>query len=360
MTQKNQPINFKSEAWKYTPPKAFDISEFKLKSYDQNNYSWGLGPSEDQFQTIFFNDLLDDGTISLGSPVILPKSDKIDRALIDDVLSTHIGSATEEAIVFKNSLPTTAWLNTNMAPTLSSTTLEDGVKQSLCLFESSQPEGLSQNFKIHLKKDSTLNLGIHLNSEFKTYRQINFVLEENANLNFFSLMSGSSSYKRLEVRVYLCGENTNATVNGLSLTKTDSVFDFHSDIVHLDTAQETTQMYRSLNQENGHSIFSGRIHLTEDSSEAQVEQLNNNLLLSKKSKVDTQPELNIYQDNVKASHGATTGSLDEDHFFYFRSRGFKHEQAKKMLLQSFCVEPLNCLEDPGLKNYFINRVTEEL
>ena len=239
-------------------------------------------------------------------------------------------------------------------------TLDQGVRQSFCFFESNQQEGLSGQLKLHLKEGSELNLGLHLNSEHKSYRQFNFIVEKGAKLNLFSLFSGESAYKRLEIRVFLVDEETSVHINGLSLSKSHSVFDFHSDIFHLNKNQKTTQIYRSLNQDKGHSIFSGCMHLTEDAANAQVKQLNNNLLLNEKSRVDTQPELNIYQNNVKASHGATTGSLDKDHFFYFRSRGFKLNQAKKMLLEGFCLEPLNCIEDTGLKSYFKNRITEEL
>lgn len=360
MNQTTTPINFKSEAWKYTPPKAFEMDDFKIKEYDNKNYSWGMGPSEDQFQAISFEDLLADDSISLHTPVHLPENESTKRAVLDKTLEEHVSKQKEEAILIKKSLPTTAWLNANMTPANFSITLEKGVRQSFCLFESNQTEGLSQRLNVHINEGAEFNLGLHLNSELKSYRQLNFVVDEKAKLNFFSLFSGDADYKRLEIRVFLMGEETEVSINGLSLAGSKSVFDYHSDVIHFNNNQETTQIYRSLNQENGHSIFSGRVHLTEDSSGAQVEQLNNNLLLSKKSKVDTQPELNIYQDDVKASHGATTGSLDEDHFFYFRSRGFKLEQAKKMLLEGFCTEPLGCIKEHGLNNYFKNRITEEL
>ena len=360
MNQTNTSINFKSEAWKYTPPQAFEMNDFTLKNYDKKNYSWGLGPSENQFQAISFEDLILDDSIDLYSPVTLPISKSVERAFLDKTLEKHVSDQKEESIIIKKSLPTTAWLNANMTPVNFSITLNNNVHQSFCFFESKQTEGLSQRLKVHLKEGSKFDLGLHLNSEHKSYRQLNFVIEKNARLNLFSLLSGPSDYKRLEIRIFLLGENASLFMNGLSLSKNKSIFDFHSDVIHLNSNQETTQIYRSLNQESGHSIFSGRVHLTEKSSGTQVKQLNNNLLLNKKSKVDTQPELNIYQDDVKALHGATAGSLDKDHFFYLRSRGLKLEQAKKMLLEGFCMKPLNCIEEFGLKNYFKNRIIEEL
>jgi Fe-S cluster assembly scaffold protein SufB len=353
-------INFKAEAWKYTPRKAFDMKDFIVRDSDNKNYSWGMGPSEDQFQPISFNELIQDDSVIAHSPVKLPNSKGVERALLDKTLDKHLASEKEESILIKKTLNTNAWLNLNMTPSKFSMTIDSSTRQAFCLFESSQSHGLSQKMNVHLKSGSELDLGLHLSSDHKSYRQFNFVVEKDAKLNLFSLLSGDSTYKRIEIRVFLIDQNTSVFVNGLSLAKNNSVFDFHSDILHLEKNQETTQMYRSINQDKGHSIFSGRVHLTENSSGAQVEQLNNNLLLSEKSKVDTQPELNIYQDDVKASHGATTGSLDEDHFFYFRSRGFKLEQAKKMLLEGFCIEPLNCIKNPGLKAYFKKRITKEL
>ena len=353
-------INFKSEAWKYTPSRAFEMTDFILKDYDQANDSWGMGPTEDQFQAISFQDLISDQRILSHKPIELPNGEKVSRASLDGALEKHTSNQEEKSILLKNSLPTSAWLNMNMMPSRLSMTIEKNLKQSFCLFESSQKEGLSQQMKVHLSEDAELDFGLHLNSEHKTYRQFNFVLEKGAKLNLFNLFNGSAKYKRLEIRVYLIGKNTSININGLSLSKDDSIFDYHSDIIHMNQNQETTQIYRSLNQDTGHSIFSGRIHLTESGAGAQVEQLNNNLLLNKKSRVDTQPELNIYQDDVKASHGATTGSLDKDHFFYIMSRGFKLAEAKKMLLEGFCIEPLNGIENPGIKTYFKNRIIEEL
>jgi len=362
MNQKNSEsnINFKSEAWKYTPQKSFNLSDFILKDYDQDSYSWGLGPNESQFQTMPYSDILADGNLKEYKIVELPFNDKIKRANLDSTLIQHAKNQKEFGAYIKESLGTTAWINANMMPTKFSLSLDKKAKQSFCIFESSQREGLSQEMKVHIEKDAELNLGLHLGSSEASYRQFNFVLEENSKLNLFSLFSGEAHYKRLEIRVYLMGKNTNININGLSLAKNKSVFDYHSDIIHLNEDQESNQLYRSLNQNQGHSIFAGRVHLTEDSTGAEVEQLNNNLLLDKKAKVDTQPELNIYQDDVKASHGATTGTLDEDHFFYFQSRGFKHEQAKKMLLEGFCTETLDAIEDTGLRSYFKNQIIEEL
>lgn len=353
-------INFKSEAWKYTPKSIFDLEEFKLRDYKASEDSWGLGPSESQFQVMKLEDLTEDKSLTPYKRLELPESSSVRRASLDPTLLNLLKEEKEESFLMSESLNTTAWVNLNMMPPKLSLTLEKGIKESFCLFESEQKEGLLQKVTFHLKEGSELDLGLDLSSDEKTYRQFNFILEEGAKLNFFNLLSGHASYKRLEVRVYLLGQNTKIHLNGLNLTDKESLFDYHSDIIHLNKDQESTQIYKSLNQEKGHSIFCGRVHLTENSSDAQVEQLNNNLLLGKRAKVDTQPELNIYQDDVKASHGATTGSLEEEHFFYFMSRGFKKEEAKKMLLEGYCLEPMNIFSHQGLTDYFKTKITEEI
>lgn len=375
MNQVNTPtINFKAEPWKYTPKKFFKnqspLGAFKENTSDLNKTLMGLGPSEDQFQAVSFGDFTTD---KIAHKTLEPDafksyftnkkstSEYLKRALLDSTLNDELSAFNTESLNLSESLPTTLWINTNSLSPKFLFDLSENTTSSICLFESDQSTGLKQEINFIVKKGAKLNVGLDLNSTENSYRQLSFILEEDAEVNFFSFSSGQSDFKRLEVRAYQFDKDSRVTLNGLSLTKDDSVFDYHSDVFHFYEDQETIQTFKTLNEDIGHSIFSGRVHLTEDSTGANVEQLNNNLLLGKKSKVDTQPELNIYQDDVKASHGATTGALDESHFFYLMSRGFTEKAAKKILLEGFLLSPLSVFEeDKSLKTYFETRIKKGL
>ncbi len=374
----NQPItstiNFKAEPWKYTPKKFFKapspLSAFKENTSDLNRTLMGLGPSEEQFQAVSFGDFTTDKIVhktldpNVFKSYFTSKNNTtgyLKRASLDSTLSNELSDFNTESLNLTESLPTTLWINTNSLSPKFLFDLSENTAVSMCLFESDQSVGLKQEINFIIKKGAKLNVGLDLNSTVNSYRQMSFILEEKAEVNFFSFSSGQSDFKRLEVRAYQFDKNSKVTLNGLSITKDDAVFDFHSDVFHFFEDQETIQTFKTLNEDIGHSIFSGRVHLTEDSTGANVEQLNNNLLLGKKSKVDTQPELNIYQDDVKASHGATTGALDESHFFYLMSRGFSKKAAKKILLEGFLLSPLDVFkENKSLKKYFETRIKKGL
>ena len=134
------------------------------------------------------------------------------------------------------------------------------------------------------------------------------------------------------------GEQTETNLNGLTVAKDKQTADTHS-IIQLNHPHGTTdQLHKCLVSDRAHSVFNGKVFVPKPAQLTNASQLNRNLLLSPKARVDTKPELQITADNVKCSHGATVSQLEPDEIFYLRSRGLSEDDARQLLIDAFVTE----------------------
>ncbi len=357
----------KAEAWKFSPKSAFSKNFFKkplqIKLDEAKNIKLALGPSAQQFQTLSLSELEEAGYINikiLDQSIINNKYTK--RTLIDSTIFDLFNGLKTLSLTLLKPLPSTLWVSSNQNLRLIDFNLAPSVKQTICLFEADIKKKHSEGFlfNFNVSKKAHLEIGICANTLNTTFSRINIKTQDKAKAHAFTLLAGNVNYKRLEVNIYQKGCESEVSLNGICFVKNTSVLDFYSNILHLNKNQNTTQIYKTICSEEGKALFGGRIHLTEEASGALVKQLNNNLLLDKKSSVDTQPELNIYQDNVKASHGATTITINDEHLFYFASRGLRVDESKRMLFKAFCKSSFSNLKNNGLINFFTDALNREL
>lgn len=140
---------------------------------------------------------------------------------------------------------------------------------------------------------------------------------------------------RQDLRAHLQGSNSEVTLNGLVVLDRDQIVDNHS-WIHHDTAHtRSSQHYRNVLDGTSRAVFAGRVVVAEGARGTDAQQNNANLLLSDAAQVNTLPQLEIYNDDVKASHGATLGQLDRDGLFYLRSRGIDAHTARGLLTFAF-------------------------
>ncbi len=138
--------------------------------------------------------------------------------------------------------------------------------------------------------------------------------------------------------VYQTGSQTETNLNGLTVAKDEQNADTHS-IIQLNHPHGTTdQLHKCLVSDRAHTIFNGKVFVPKPAQLTNASQLNRNLLLSPKARVDTKPELQITADNVKCSHGATVSQLEADEIFYLRSRGLTENDARQLLIDAFVAE----------------------
>ena len=146
---------------------------------------------------------------------------------------------------------------------------------------------------------------------------------------------------RNDVDAGLNGEGVECTLNGLYLANGDRLVDNHTIIRHAQPHGNSHQLYKGILDNQAHAVFNGKIIVSLDAQKTDAKQTNKALLLSEDAQINTKPELEIFADDVKCTHGATIGQLDNDALFYLRARGLDAPQARSVLIHAFASDLLN-------------------
>ncbi|MFO1435579.1 MAG: Fe-S cluster assembly protein SufD [Gammaproteobacteria bacterium] len=165
---------------------------------------------------------------------------------------------------------------------------------------------------------------------------------------------------RQEINVSLNAPDASIVLNGLYMAEGRQHVDHHTRIDHLQPCTRSEENYKGIVDGYGRGVFNGKVVVHEDAVKTDAQQSNRNLLLSANAEVDTKPELEIYADDVKCTHGATVGQLDEDALFYLRARGIDLNTARAMLTCAFASDVIDRVEIPHLQSMLTNRVTTRL
>jgi Fe-S cluster assembly protein SufD len=148
-------------------------------------------------------------------------------------------------------------------------------------------------------------------------------------------ISSGAKWARNEVGVVLDGENCECTLNGLYVADGDRLIDNHTRIDHARPRCASHELYKGILSDRARGVFNGKIHVHPDAQKTDAKQNNHTLLLSDDAVIDAKPELEIYADDVKCTHGASIGQLDEEAIFYLRTRGIDREAARRLLVFAF-------------------------
>ncbi len=166
---------------------------------------------------------------------------------------------------------------------------------------------------------------------------------ENSQVSFGSVLS------REDLSVELTAAEAETITDGVFIGRSGQVLDHHTNLVHLVGSTTSRQIYKGILADESRGVFNGRIAIAKNASGSNSSQMNKNLLLSKKVELDTKPQLEIDNDDVKAAHGAAIGRLDPEHVFYLRSRGIGMAQAVEMLARGFAYEAVQRLSSESLR-----------
>jgi Fe-S cluster assembly protein SufD len=184
-------------------------------------------------------------------------------------------------------------------------------------------------------------------------------LKERAHYRLANITFGGG-WSRTDVRVDFGGEEGTAEIDGLMLATDRQLNDVHLDIAHSKPGCTSRETFRGILDGKGRVVFDGRILVAKDAQLTDAALSNDNLMLSRSAEVDTKPQLEIYADDVKCSHGTTVGELDADMLFYLRSRGIPESQARQMLCAGFAAQAVNQISHEGLQRYVEHRLAERL
>lgn len=200
----------------------------------------------------------------------------------------------------------------------------------------------------HIKEQSESKDAYHL-------AYISSSLSKKSIYEGFTLQTGAK-IARHEVKAELCGEQAIAHVNAIQVVSGKTLHDLTSRIHHESPHCQSRQTVRTVLQDEGIGVFQGKILVDQKAQKTDGYQMNQALLLSDMAQMNSKPELEIYADDVRCSHGATIGALDEEQLFYLRSRGIAKEQARSILIRAFLNESLELLENQTLRDYLLVRM----
>jgi Fe-S cluster assembly protein SufD len=175
-------------------------------------------------------------------------------------------------------------------------------------------------------------------------------LGNKARYDSFSLALGGR-LSRQDLLMRLEGEGARLGLNGGYLLRREQEATLATFVDHAAPGGTTRELFKGVVEDRAHGVFLGTIAVRPEAQKTDAHQLNKNLLLSPRATVDTKPELEILADDVKCSHGATVGDLDESAVFYLRARGIEEAEARRMLIEAFALDALDAIADEALRAY---------
>ncbi len=218
-------------------------------------------------------------------------------------------------------------------------------------------EGENQHFE---------NAGFEIFVQQNAHLEVNFVLNSTENtkiLNTIAVQQAADSryeqnsfslqaaFIRNDIEVELQGQNTESNLHGIYIPRLKQHFDQNILIKHLVPNGRSNQTFKGIMNNEASAVFMSKVLVAKNAQKTNANQTNRNILLSKRTRVNSKPQLEIYADDVICSHGSTTGQLDEEALFYMQARGISYETAQKLLLYAFVGDVLEQISIPELKEY---------
>src|SRR6056300_531809 len=229
-------------------------------------------------------------------------------------------------------------------------------KKPLILFNYLSNEYLNNNFlnfrqKINIGKNSILknySLDVNENSNFRySYKDIN--LEKNSHLEYFILSKGSK-FSKHDINCFLNNEYGSIVLNGIIDLDNEKHHEIKTEINHNEENCKSYQLIKSVLNDSSKGVYQGKRYVNSKAQKTDGYQLSRALLLSDEVEFNAKPELEIYADDVKCSHGSTSGNIDENSIFYLMSRGLSYDQSKKLLTNGFLNEVIEKITNENIKS----------
>ncbi len=209
------------------------------------------------------------------------------------------------------------------------------------------------------------NFNLESNSILKNYKidkfrnnnlkySFNNIEQNNNSVSETFILSAGSDYIKNEINCNLNGEYSSAFINGIFSLKENQQHEIRTTINHLVENTKSYQLIKSVLGKNSKSVYQGRIFVSSKAQKTDGYQLSKAILLDETSEFNAKPELEIYADDVKCSHGSASGSLNEDSIFYLMSRGLSYQQSKELLINGFLLNVIEKITDSEIRNLIKN------
>ncbi len=360
----------KSESWKYTSTKPIQDAQFSLPAQDQLNEELKASVKAELISgvdhLVFINGYLNKELSQLPQNCVVssPSSENDDVGFSSNFLSAMnlVLSVDPMAMTFGKSLERPLQIlyyqslgdgpSVMVHPHLS-LTFKDGVRaqiletflgqrQARYFFNSQTVVSIGKRSQIEwvsLQDQSLQSFHLQMTS---------FNVDQDGELRHFSSHTGAS-LSRQELKVNLNKPQAKTQILAANVIKGQQHHDDNTFIDHASGETQSAQIYKNLLDENARGVFDGKIHIAHQSQKSAAQQLNKNLLLSSKAEIDAKPQLNIFADDVTATHGSTTGQIDAEELFYLQSRAIDASTAQQMLALGFVSDLVDQVETPVLQ-----------
>ncbi len=210
-------------------------------------------------------------------------------------------------------------------------------------------------YNFNLEKDAILKnykIDKFRNDNLKYF--FNNIEQGNNSVSETFILSAGSDYLKNEINCNLNGEHSSAFINGVFSLKENQQHEIRTTINHLVENTKSYQLIKCILGKNSKSAYQGKIFVNSKAQKTDGYQLSKAILLDETSEFNAKPELEIYADDVKCSHGSASGSLNEDSIFYLMSRGLNYQQSKELLINGFLLDVVEKITDSEIKNLIKN------
>ncbi|MEI9920087.1 MAG: Fe-S cluster assembly protein SufD [Bacteroidota bacterium] len=185
------------------------------------------------------------------------------------------------------------------------------------------------------------------------------VQKDNSHVNTFTLLT-DGTLVRNNLTIDIDGERCESHFHGLSLLNGETIGDHHTVVDHRKPNSFSNELYKGVMDDRSKGVFNGKIYVRPHAQKTNAFQSNRNILLSEQATINTKPQLEIWADDVKCSHGCTTGQLDDEAMFYLQSRGISKNDARAMLLYAFAMQTTELITIEPLKAYIDRLISARL
>lgn len=361
----------KQEFWKFTNPSIVKDSEFTLglsKDYDDENYDIIVinGKLAKKNDNIKINNIQESLAEKKISNEIFGKTNNpfinLNNAFSNEGCVVSFKSNIERDVSILNVIDNT----TSNQITHPRIIVNVGKNSNISIFEEIRFLGDKENLvnsvtNFILDEGSKVEHVLVDDYSENTYQISNVLVKQKRDSTFSSYnYSNGKKLVRKDFIIELKERGAHCDLRGVYLTDQKNHIDHHTIIEHEDEHCTSNELYKGILSGKSTAVFNGRIHVHKAAQKTDAIQSNQNLLLSDDSIIHTKPELEIYADDVKCTHGATIGRLDEKGIFYLRARGIKKEEAQKMMMRAYIGEVLNGMKNSKAKETLLEKIIENI
>ena len=363
--------NSKQEFWKYTNPSILKDSEFSLgisrdiddKEFDIVIVNGKLVKTTQEIQNDNIQNSLAEKKIEndifekTGTPFI-----NLNNAFSTDGCVINFDDEAKNEISILNIVD-----NVNSEQIIHPRIIINaGRNSNISIFEEIRFLGEKENLvnsvtNFYLKEGANVEHVMVDDFSDNTYQISNVLVKQEKDSTFSSYnYSNAKKLARKDFIIELKERGSHCDLRGIYLADEDNQIDHHTIIEHEKEHCTSNELYKGILSGKSKGVFNGRIHVHDSAQKTDAIQSNQNLLLSDNAIIHTKPELEIYADDVKCTHGATVGQLDEKGIFYLRARGIKKKDAQKMMMRAYVGEVLVGIKNERIKDSLLERIIRNI